>query len=284
MLPVAHEPLGEAKVEGVQQLPKSLLGYGVGCGRAGEDVLGLQAVLVGQEFQGLHLFRADAATPLGYVQHRLIARLEHQLPPHEARVVLEVGFPDAERERVNEVPLGACRFEVGCAIRPFGTKLRLQGLRDESGERVGVPVPPSTLEPGPVAVVSDAAAVDLHVNDQGVPVRDGDGLGVQGVVVAQESPILEKLDSLERAGEGPGVGREVDEVLYRRQGLFGVLGDATFLTQHGQRRAFDVLVEGAVKGQVEVGRIDAERAPPCRDQVGQLQDDVLGQAVSLSDQ
>ena len=79
MLPVAHEPLRETKIERIQQLPKSLFGYGVGSGRPRKNVLGLQPALVGEKLECLHLLGADAATTLDDVENSLITRLEHQL-------------------------------------------------------------------------------------------------------------------------------------------------------------------------------------------------------------
>ena len=168
VLPVAHEPLRVAKVECVQKLAKALFGHRIGGGRPGENILGLQAVMVGEKLNSLHLLRTYPSPPAHDIEHGLIAGLEDQLTPAKARVVLKVGFPDAQGERVNEVRLVARRFQVDDPLRPFRPESRLQTLGHEVGEKVRVPVPSSAMKPYPVAIISDAGAVDLQVDDEGI--------------------------------------------------------------------------------------------------------------------
>ena len=158
-----------------------------------------------RKLNSLHLLRAYPTPPAYDVEHRLIARLEDQLGPTKAGVVLEVGFPDAEGERVNEVRLVACRFQVADPLCPFRPDSSLHALCHEVGEKVRVSVPSSTVEPDPVAIISDARAVDLQVDDEGISFSDGDRLGVRCVCVLQKPPVLEELDPLERVGQAAEV-------------------------------------------------------------------------------
>ena len=224
VLPVAHIAFGEAEIEGRQQAPQLLHRQRAVGVLSGDEVLGLQPVVVGQEFQGLHLFRADGPAAVQYVVNGLVARLVDQLAANEAGIVLELASPDAPGQGFQELQLlaGGAQFQnlVGLRRPVIGG----QGVMDETGVALRGAVPLAGVEPGPVAVVvrGDAVYADVQQRDF-LPrhlrrVDGGGGVQLDGAAAVGEGHTGEHIH------QPPGVVAGVHQVLQCVERIGGTLG------------------------------------------------------------
>ena len=231
MLPVAHVALGEPEVERGEQLAQPVLGHRVRDVGAGDDVLGVEAQVVGQEFQRLHLLGAYAARAVRDVAYRLVTPLVRELAAGEPRVALEVALPDSPGQRLEQPdPVrGVSRRQDVFGPRPAVGAAG--GVGHESGVEVAAAVPAAFREAGPVAVVADAGAVDAEIEQHDVPAVRAYPRRAERVVQRYCARPLGELDAAVEAPEAAQVVADIREVLDRGEHLCRGFGDAALVGQ-----------------------------------------------------
>ena len=153
-------PLGEPEIQRAEQLPEPVHRR-TAASRASQEVLRLQTVMIGQEFQSLHLLRTNPAVPSRHVEHRLVSSAETKPTIDEARIVLEVAPEDPTGQRQHQTQTTIRRVKIQHTLI---TATGLQSAGHKPLVLISREPPAAGVESSPVPAIVRAAPIQRQIH------------------------------------------------------------------------------------------------------------------------